>query len=725
MTFYITTPIYYVNDVPHLGHAYTTICADAFARFHRMRGEATRMLTGTDEHGQKVEEAAHKRGISPKQHVDEVAPRFATTWRRLGISHDDFIRTTEPRHAHVLRALWRRIVDAGDLYLASYDGWYCVGCEAFYTESALTRDGDQWLCPIHKRPVAWVAKERTWFFRLSKYQQPLLDYIEQHPEFVQPEAYRNEVVAFVKSGLRDLSVSRTSFSWGVPIPDPDPEGHQHVMYVWMDALTNYLSALVDEGAADPFASPLVQEFWPEVVHLIGKDILRFHAVYWPSFLLSAGLPLPKTIYSHGWWTVRGEKISKSMPATRIDPILLARALGGQLAPPTGTDDALPGNGIDAMRYYLLREIPLGNDGDFTFESLFARYNSDLANDLGNLVNRASTLLEGQQARIDDNLIRVEPHSTAIKTVVTEAIAETEKALLAFSPSRALEAIWKLVRECNRYVDANKPWIPRPPPPTHGSSTAPASDAASKARHALTKTLENIGFSTPLEHILGVLHAALTTIAALIYPVLPHSSAELRKALRSSAAPDAVPKWPTAEWPIELVKPGEVRKSAPLFPRFDAAMQDAIVAALVPDAARAEPAPGPAPSAPPAPTKAAAPAPANAAAPAALPSITYDDFARLELRVGKVLSAVAVPKAKKLLQLSVDLGEAAPRTIVAGIAEAFAPDTLLGKQVIVVANLAPATIRGIRSEGMILAAGEEAILGLSAVDADVPPGTRVR
>ncbi|HRC57911.1 MAG TPA: methionine--tRNA ligase, partial [Kofleriaceae bacterium] len=328
MTFYITTPIYYVNDVPHLGHAYTTICADAFARFHRMRGEATRMLTGTDEHGQKVEEAAQKAGVSPRQHVDEVAPRFAHTWRRLGIAADDFIRTTEARHGKVVGALWRRIVDHGDLYLASYQGWYCVGCEGFYTESTLTKDGDTWLCPTHKRPVAWVDKERTWFFRMSKYQQPLLDYIEAHPEFIQPEAYRNEVLAFIKTGLRDLSVSRTSFSWGIPIPDPDPEGHQHVMYVWMDALTNYISALADPDAADPFASSLMTLFWPHAVHLIGKDILRFHAVYWPCFLLSAGLPLPKTVLSHGWWTVRGEKISKSMPATRIDPIQLARALGG-------------------------------------------------------------------------------------------------------------------------------------------------------------------------------------------------------------------------------------------------------------------------------------------------------------------------------------------------------------------------------------------------------------
>ncbi len=748
MTFYITTPIYYVNDVPHLGHAYTTICADAFARFHRMRGEPTRFLTGTDEHGQKIEEAAQKRGVTPRQHVDDVAPRFATTWKRLGISNDDFIRTTEPRHAHVLNALWRRIADAGDLYLSSYEGWYCVGCEGFYTESTLIKEGETFLCPTHKRPVTWVEKERTWFFRMSKYQQPLLDYIAAHPEFIQPEAYRNEVVSFVKSGLRDLSVSRTSFSWGVPIPDPDPEGHQHVMYVWMDALTNYLSALVDVNAEAPFESPNVKTYWGDSVHLIGKDILRFHAVYWPCFLLSAGLPLPKTVYTHGWWTVRGEKISKSMPATRIDPLQLARALGGDLAAADG-GGALPASGIDAMRYYLLREIPLGNDGDFTFESLFARYNSDLANDLGNLVNRATTLMEGQPARISDEL-RAEPRSAELLRVAGESIADAAKALTAFAPHRALEAIWRLVREGNRFVDGSEPW---------------------KLRKAPDKQQE-------LAHVLGMLHAALDTIAGLIYPVLPHSSSVIHKALGTAlgtasgdAAGDAAesPAWPTASWPSRDVA---AQKSAPLFPRFDAAMQEAIMTALVPAdvaaaaaagaaAAAAEAAAGngatagaaaqlaaPAKDQPAAKASASSSSAssssasssssaassstsssssaASAAAPGAAPgTVTFEEFSRLELRVGQVVTAVAVPKAKKLLQLTVDLGEAQPRSIVAGLAEVFAPEALIGKKVIVVANLAPATIRGIRSEGMVLAAGDEAILGLSGVDADVPPGTRVR
>jgi methionyl-tRNA synthetase len=367
-TFYITTPIYYVNDVPHIGHAYTTIVCDAFARFHRMRGDDTRFLTGTDEHGQKVEEAATKRGLTPMQLVDQVAPRFDELWKLLGIDDYRFIRTTSEKHKRVVAELWKtiRAKNPDDLYLETYQGWYCVGCEAFYKESELVKDGDGFACPTHKRAVSWLDKERSWFFRLSKYAEPLLAHIEKHPEFIRPESYRNEIVSFLKGGLRDLSVSRTSFSWGVPVPEPDPKGDSHVTYVWMDALTNYLSDLCPESGE--IGGPDVDHYWPYAVHVIGKDILRFHTVYWPAFLMSAGLPLPQGIFAHGWWTVRGEKISKSMPATRIDPLVLSDALGADS----------PGGraiGIDAMRYYLLREAPLGNDGDFTFESLFGRFNT--------------------------------------------------------------------------------------------------------------------------------------------------------------------------------------------------------------------------------------------------------------------------------------------------------------------------------------------------------------
>jgi len=669
MTFYITTPIYYVNDVPHLGHAYTTIVTDALAQFHRMRGEDTRFLTGTDEHGQKVEEAANKRGLTPQQLVDQVAPRFDETWKTLGIAEYRFIRTTSAKHKRVVAELWRHIRkhNPDDLYLASYQGWYCVGCEAFYTESQLVKDGDSWVCPVHKSPVNWLDKERSWFFRLSRYAEPLLRHIEQHPDFIRPEAYRNEIVSFLKSGLRDLSVSRTSFAWGIPVPESDPEGLSHVIYVWMDALTNYLSDLCpDDGSIGGAA---VERYWPEAIHVIGKDILRFHAVYWPAFLMSAKLPLPKCIFAHGWWTVRGEKISKSMPATRIDPVKLADALAvGPLGRPIG---------IDAMRYYLLREVPLGLDGDFTFESLFGRFNAELANDLGNLVNRSlalmtkSSLVPTHEAAMAD----IDKHAAIVK-VADETIAAATAEYNNMSPSRALEAIWKLVREANRYVDATQPW-------------ALAKDPAK---------------SNELAHVFHNLACAIGVIGGLVTPVMPTTGLLLRLWV---GVPEAeLRSWPTVKEMHRNV--GKVAKDTkPLFPRLDDAMQTKILYAVVGEAATAAPTAAPPPAA----------APTN--------TITYDDFAKLELRVGKVLSAAAVPKKDKLLHLQVDLGEAQPRSIVAGIAQAYKPDELVGKQVIVVANLAPRKLAGLVSQGMLLAAGDEEILGLSGLDRDAPPGTRVR
>lgn len=675
--FYITTPIYYVNDVPHLGHAYTTIVADALARFHRMRGQDTRFLTGTDEHGQKIEETAKKRGMTPQQLVDNVAPRFDECWKQLGMADYRFIRTTEDKHKKVVASLWKRIREKhpDDLYLASYQGWYCVGCEAFYTESQLVKDGDKWLCTIHKTPVDWLDKERSWFFRLSRFAEPLLAHIEQHPEFIRPDAYRNEIVSFLKGGLKDLSVSRTSFQWGIPVPEADPEGLQHVIYVWMDALTNYLSDLCPAdgsiGGAD------VETYWPQAIHVIGKDILRFHSVYWPAFLMAADLPLPKTIFAHGWWTIRGEKISKSMPATRIDPVKLADALG---VGPLGR-----AIGIDAMRYYLLREVPLGLDGDFTFESLFGRFNAELANDLGNLVNRSLTMINkfiGQTLPVRDGHIVESTVLTAHKDLeasVAEAIAATTAAYDNLSPSRALEATWKLVRDANKYVDATQPWVL-------------ARDVAKHPELAL---------------VLHELCAVIGVIGGLVTPVLPTTGKTLRDWVGVTST-----AWPSVE---DLLQPirvaGIVKQATPLYPRLDEAAQTKIFEHMVPK----QDAPAPAPA-----LAAAAPVVAEKK-----PNIEYADFDKLELRTGKVLTAVAVPKKDKLLHLTVDLGEAKPRTIVAGLAQAFKPEALVGKQVIVVANLAPRKLGGLMSEGMILAAGDEQILGLSGVDADVPPGTRVR
>ncbi|MFT3700284.1 MAG: methionine--tRNA ligase [Kofleriaceae bacterium] len=677
--FYITTPIYYVNDVPHLGHAYTTIVADAMARFHRMRGQDTRFLTGTDEHGQKIEETAKKRGMTPQQLVDHVAPRFDECWKQLGMADYRFIRTTEDKHKKVVASLWKRIREKhpDDLYLASYQGWYCVGCEAFYTESQLIKDGDKWLCTIHKTPVDWLDKERSWFFRLSRFAEPLLAHIEAHPEFIRPDAYRNEIISFLKGGLKDLSVSRTSFQWGIPVPESDPEGLSHVIYVWMDALTNYLSDLCPAdgsiGGAD------VDRYWPQAIHVIGKDILRFHSVYWPAFLMAADLPLPKTIFAHGWWTIRGEKISKSMPATRIDPVKLADALG---VGPLGR-----AIGIDAMRYYLLREVPLGLDGDFTFESLFGRFNAELANDLGNLVNRSLTMINkfiGQTMPIRDGHIVESTVITAhkdLEAAVAEAITATTAAYDNLAPSRALEATWKLVREANKYVDATQPWVL-------------ARDVAKHPELAL---------------VLHELCAVIGVIGGLVSPVLPTTG----KTLREWVGLTSTDKWPSVE---DLLQPihvdGIVKQATPLYPRLDEAAQTKIFEHMVPKPNGSD--------APPVEVKAAAPVVVEKK-----PNIEYADFDKLELRTGKVLTAVQIPKKDKLLHLTVDLGEAKPRTIVAGLAQAFKPETLVGKQVIVVANLAPRKLGGLMSEGMILAAGDEQILGLSGVDADVPPGTRVR
>jgi methionyl-tRNA synthetase len=656
MTFYITTPIYYVNDVPHLGHAYATIVCDALARFHRLRGEDTRFLTGTDEHGQKIEEAANKRGLTPQQLVDQVAPRFDETWKQLGIDRYRFIRTTSERHKRVVAELWKRIQreHPEDLYLASYQGWYCVGCEAFYTESQLEKQGDTWVCAIHKRPVNWVDKERSWFFRLSRYADPLLRHLEQHPEFIRPEQYHKEIKAFLLGGLKDLSVSRTSFGWGIPVPTPDPEGLHHVIYVWMDALTNYLSDLCPESGE--IAGADVARYWPHAVHLIGKDILRFHAVYWPAFLMSAGLPLPKGIFATGWWTVRGEKISKSMPATRIDPVKLASAIGN-----------------DAMRYYLLREVPLGLDGDFTFESLFGRFNAELANDLGNLVSRSLSLIakSSLEPARDPYLAEKGAHG-ALEKLAGDVIAGATAELEAFAPGRALEVIWRLVREANRYVDATQPW-------------ALAKDPAK---------------APELAHVYHNLASVIGIIGGLVLPVLPATGKQLRQWVGLAGA--EIEQWPSPADMHRLV--GRIGKDAKaLFPRLDEAAQDRIVNLIVPP----DVAPGP------------------VAAPASTGTIEYADFAKLELRAGKVLKASAVPKKDKLLHLEVDLGEAKPRSIVAGIAQAYKPEQLVGKQVLVVANLAPRKLAGLTSEGMILAAGDDEILGLSALDRDVPPGTRVR
>ncbi|MBK6849697.1 MAG: methionine--tRNA ligase [Proteobacteria bacterium] len=659
--FYLTTPIYYVNDVPHLGHAYTTVVGDTLARYHRSRGEAVRFQTGTDEHGQKIEAAAAARGLTPLQLADEVVSRFRSTWGELGIAHDDFLRTTEPRHAAVVQRLWQRLAERGDIYLGEYDGAYCVACEEYYTETQLVAGN----CPVHARPVSRL-KQTSYFFRMSRYQDALLEHFERHPEFVQPEMRRNEIVSFIRSGLRDLSVSRSTLSWGIRVPGDDT----HVIYVWIDALTNYISAL---GGFDE--APAYRQFWPQAIHLIGKDILRFHAVYWPCMLLSAGLPLPRTVFAHGWWTVNGQKMSKSL-MNAVDPGMLAGDVGR-----------------DALRYFLLRETPLGHDGDFAHEALIQRINADLANDLGNLLNRslamAAKYCDGQTPA----LLATGPTDPTDQALI--ALAERVRDAVAshferLEPSRALEALWELVRATNKYIDTTAPY-----------RLARAPEQRSR-----------------LDQVVAHLLEALRWISVLLTPALPDSAATMRRYL---GLPALEPQLEVDQWPARWgdgPTPAALQRGEPLFPRIDDERRQALIARWT---ARATGGAEVVAAAPTVEASAATPAPAPAE-----PSdtITIDDFARCELCIAEVRAAARVEGADRLLRLTLEVG-GVERQVVSGIAKAYAPEQLLGKRVLLLANLKPTTIRGVRSEGMILAAGDGAGLALCTVDRDIPTGAKVR
>jgi len=655
--FYITTPIYYVNDRPHIGTAYSTIAADVIARYQKLRGRPTRFLTGLDEHGLKLERRAQEEGMTPQAFVDSMAPPFREAWQQLRCEHDDFIRTTEPRHEQRAQELWRRVKATGDIYLGHYEDWYCVGCEVFYTEKDLLPGN---ICPQHKKPVERV-KEQSYFFKLSAYTDKLLAFYEANPTFVQPQGRFNEVKSFVREGLRDISVSRTSFKWGIPVPDDDA----HVMYVWFDALANYITAL--GGPAAPGAADLFDQFWPpqgDAIHLVGKDILRFHAVYWPAFLLSAGIAPPTQIWAHGWLTVNGEKMSKSL---------------GNFIPPGPLVDAF---GADVLRYYLLRDVALGQDGDFSHKNLLARYNGELANGLGNLLNRVLTSIvkKNLDGRVPDPTIGAEqPLDADLAATALRCSVEAAKHMEDLAPHKALEATFELCAAANKYVDQTAPW-------------------------ALVKSGDNARLARVIYQVLE----AIRWLGVMIWPVMPTKSDALMAQLGLPPVASTIDHdtWPQA-WgalkPATRTAPG-----APLFPRFDDKQEAEIMARLGVTMNEAKP---------------SDPKPVETT-PSTDAGITYDDFAKVALRVAVVLSAERVPKSDKLLRLMVDAGEAAPRQILAGIGKHYEPEAMVGQRVVIVANLAPRKMMGLESHGMVLAAGDGTLLKTLAAP-DVPPGSPVK
>jgi methionyl-tRNA synthetase len=624
--FYVTTPIYYVNDEPHIGHTYTTIVADTVARYRRATGWDVRFLTGTDEHGQKIERAAAKLRIEPIALADRVVSRYHALWTRLSISHDDFIRTTEPRHRLGVHRLIDKMRDAGDVYLDSYSGLYCAGCEAFYPESQIV-DGK---CPDQGHPVETV-REASYFFRLSKYQEPLIAWIDAHPNAIRPVSRRNEVRAFIASGLKDLSISRTTIRWGIPWPHDSA----HTVYVWVDALTNYMSALGFGSDREE----LFARYWPAQVHLVGKDIVRFHAVYWPAFLMSAGLPLPECVYAHGWWLKDDAKMSKSL---------------GNVVRPGPLLDAV---GPDGLRYFLLREMTFGLDGSYSDEQLLDRYNGDLANELGNVTSRVIALCDAGFGG------KIPPPSSRPEA----------RALL--SAARDAHAAWRAA--LNRFLQAEAPW-------------ALAKDPSASERHAA---------------VLRGACEALLQIAAMASPAMPGACAEIALRLGASLPGDLR----AFRWGL-LPAESALAKRGPLFPRIDKAgyFQETTMTDAKPATES---------------KSAEAPKTADTAQPEP-DLLSIDDFLRVDLRVARVIAAERIDGADKLLKLQLDLGGRS-RQIVAGIAKAYAPEQLVGKRIVVVCNLKPAKLRGVESQGMLLAADLDGRPIIATFEEDVTPGTRVR
>lgn len=649
--FYITTPIYYVNDVPHIGHAYTTVAADVLARYWRLRGRETFFLTGLDEHGQKVQQAAAKSGIDPQTHCDKLAPQFENLWKKLNISNDAFIRTTDAQHKKVVQRYLQELFDKQLIYKADYSGWYCTFDERFWTEKDVA-DG---VCPDCKRPVEKLS-EHNYFFKMGQYQDQLIDHIKKHDRFIRPESRRNEVLGFLQTQkLSDLSISRpkSRLSWGIELPfDTD-----YVTYVWFDALVNYVSAL----EYLPREKSVGHDFWPANIHLVGKDILTTHAVYWSTMLMALNLPLPETIFAHGWWTVDGEKMSKSR-GNVVDPNKMADEFG-----------------VDAFRYFLLREVPFGQDGDFSLTGMITRINSDLANGLGNLLSRTLTLIERTQGGVIPVSGNTGPAEHELEQAAMSLLREAlPRHIEQLEFNRSLEAIWHVVQLANQYVDKTAPWT-----------------LAKNERDA-----------EQLKTVLYTMAEILRCLSIAIYAVMPKSAQTICAQL--GVSDEFAQTLPIDRTKWGCLMPGTaIQKGPSLFPRIDSKTQGAKPVTESP-----------------VPSQPTAAIPTSIPAAPASPQITIDEFMKVQLKTATILSAERVPKSEKLIKLQVSLGSE-QRQIVAGIGKKYEPDALVGKTIVIVANLKPAKLMGIESQGMVLAAGDADVRGLLTIQEEVDPGTKVK